>query len=100
MACVGKRVTCILYPILECLVVMFSLQTCIKLSRLVNIEVFCDIMTQRNILGDLNVQHRRVNFKSRNDLSVLLAKCLVLEDAEQFQLILVFWREMSTLNIA
>ena len=41
-------------------------------------------MTQRNILGDLNVQHRRMNFKSRNDLSVLLAKCLVLEDAEQF----------------
>jgi hypothetical protein len=90
MACVGKRVTCILYPMLKCLVVVFSLQTCIKFSRLVNIEVFWDIMTQRNILGDLNVQHRRVNFKSRNDLSVLLAKCLVLEDAEQFQLVLVF----------
>lgn len=90
MACVGKRITCILYPILECLVVVFSLQTCIKLSRLVNIEVFWDIMSQRNILGDLNVQHRHVNFKSCNDSSVLLAKCLVLEDAEQFQLILVF----------
>lgn len=90
MACVGKRVTCILYPILECLVVVFSLQTYVKLSRLVNIEMFWDIMTQRNILGDLSVQHCRVNFKSRNELSVLLAKCLVLEDAEQFQLILVF----------
>jgi hypothetical protein len=41
-------------------------------------------MTQRKILDDLNVQHRRVNFRSRNDLSVLLAKCLVLQDAEQF----------------
>ena len=54
------------------------------------LEMFWDIMTQRNILGDLSVQHCRVNFKSRNELSVLLAKCLVLEDAEQFQLILVF----------
>lgn len=85
MACVGKRVTCILYPILECLVVVFSLQTCIKLSHLVNFEVFWDIMTQPNILDGLNVQHRLVNFRFRNDLSVLLAKCLVLEEAEQFQ---------------
>jgi hypothetical protein len=54
MACVGKRVTCILYPILERLVVVSSLQTCIKLSRLVNSEVFWGIMTEQNILGDLN----------------------------------------------
>lgn len=67
------------------MVVVFSLQTCIKLSRLVNFEVFWDIMTRRNILDYLNIQHRRVNFRSRNDFSVLLAKCLVLEDAEQFQ---------------
>lgn len=85
MACVGKRVTCILHTILECLVFVFSLQTFIKLPRLMTIEVFWDVVTQRSILGDLNGQHRRVNFKSRNDLSVLLAKCLVLEDAEQFQ---------------
>jgi len=44
----------------------------------------------------LNVQRRRVNFKSRNDLSVLLAKCLVLEDAEQFKLILVFGKDVDT----
>jgi len=67
------------------MVVVFSLQTCIKLSRLVNFEVFWDIMTRRNILDYLNIQHRRVNFRSHNDFSVLLAKCLVLEDAEQFQ---------------
>jgi hypothetical protein len=78
-----------LYPILECLAVVFSLQKCINLSRLVNIGVFWDIMTQRNILGDMNVQHRLVNFKSRNDLSVLLTVNLILDDAEQFQLNLV-----------